>query len=144
MNAEQKKVQDLMTLAVEALSTGQSDFECYEDFLTDVLGVECSMTLYIYAEQDSTAMIEVSMAFKPDGATGNLCKVTRSSHKPYTDEVDEAKPWEPWREYQKLKVECARLLLADDNELFRVAVARAAIDAAAGLGASSGDGCKRL
>ena len=141
MKAEQKKVEALMVKAIKALLDGQSDFECYDEFLADVFGVECPITIYVYAEQDSTAMLEVSVAYKPDVASGNECAITRSSHKPTGDE---AKPWEPWREYQKLKGECARLLLADDNELFRVAVARAAIDAAAGLGAAGTVGRKRL
>lgn len=130
-------VESLMALAINDIADGQTDSEMFDELVADVMGVECSITIYVYAEQDSTAMLEVSVAYKPEHAPENECAITRASHKPtnYTD--DEAKPWEPWIEYQKLKDECARLLFAnDDSDLFRVAAERADIDAAAGLGAS--------
>lgn len=140
MTHERKKVEHLRADAAKALADGQSDFECYDEFLADVLGVECSITIYVYEEQDSSAMLEVSVAYKPEHAS-EYVSITRSSHRTYMND----KSWEPWIEYQKLKEECARLLIADeDNELFKVAVERAAIDAAAGPSALIGAGRKRL
>lgn len=127
-----------MVYASNNVAHGAYDFECYDELTAEVMGVECSITIYVHTGQDGSAMLEVSVAYKPDGADGDYYEVTRSSPKPYTDEDDEAKPWESWLEYQKLKEKCGRLLLADkNNDLFHVAVERAAIDAASGQGFQS-------